>query len=214
MRFFIVRHGETRWNKEGRFQGQIDTDLSEHGLAQGERVASYLSGHPFDAVVSSPLKRALVTGQKIADACGVGTVEIDDRLTEINHGAWEGLLSSEVEASWADVLRRWHRFPDTVLMPGTGGESLRMVQDRSVAAAGDIAEKYSGDVCLTAHDAVIKVLLCHFLGAPLSSFWNFQIANCSLSVVEIQSGKVPRISLMGDAHFLRDGFDLPEQAGL
>ena len=89
-----------------------------------------------------------------------------------------------------------------------------MVQDRSVAAAGDIAEKYSGDVCLTAHDAVIKVLLCHFLGAPLSSFWNFQIANCSLSVVEIQSGKVPRISLMGDAHFLRDGFDLPEQAGL
>ncbi|MDR1471035.1 MAG: histidine phosphatase family protein [Synergistaceae bacterium] len=217
MRLFIVRHGETRWNIEGRFQGQRDTDLNERGLAQGDRVASYLSGHKFDAIASSPLKRARVTGEKIAAACGTERFDVIPGLTEINHGDWEGLLSSEVSERWPRIVDMWHSSPHTVVMPGEGGESLRGVQIRSVSAIGGIAGKYSGDVCVTAHDAVIKVLLCHFLNAPLSSFWNFQIANCGLSIVELRDGIPPRMSLMGDAHFLSDGsgnFDLPEQKGL
>jgi probable phosphoglycerate mutase len=215
MRFFIVRHGETDWNVEGRFQGQQDTELSERGLAQGDRVAAFLAPHKFEAVVSSPLKRALVTGEKIAAACGVGTVEIFPEFSEIHHGEWEGLLSTEVASRWPDLLAAWHASPHTVVMPGEGGESLRDVQTRAVAAAEKIALKYSGDVCLTAHDAVIKVLLCHFLATPLSSFWHFQIANCGLTVVELKEGRSPRMSLMGDAHYLGDdSFTLPEQKGL
>ena len=214
MRLFIVRHGETDWNKEGRFQGQMDTHLSEYGLTQGDRVAAYLAGHSFEAVVSSPLERAFVTAQKIAAACGCRDIEVVDGFTEINHGDWEGLLSSQVEERWGDTLRTWHRAPHTVTMPGEGGESLLDVQTRCVAGTEMLAHKHSGDVCLAAHDAVIKVLLCHFLGAPLSSFWSFQIANCSLSIAELREGKAPRVSLMGDAHFLGEGFDKPEQKGL
>lgn len=217
MRLFIVRHGETRWNIEGRFQGQRDTELNERGLAQGDRVASYLSGHKFEAVISSPLKRARVTGEKIAAACGVKQLDIFPGLTEINHGDWEGLLSSEVSERWPRIVDMWHNSPHTVIMPGNGGESLRSVQIRSVSAINEAAGMYRGDVCVTAHDAVIKALICHFLNAPLSSFWNFQIANCGLSVVELRERAAPRMSLLGDAHFLYDGgggFDLPEQKGL
>ena len=214
MRLFIVRHGETDWNREGRFQGQMDTALSKYGLHQGDKIAEYLAGHKFEAIVSSPLERALVTAQKIASECGCSEIEIIDEFTEINHGDWEGLLASEVEARWGETLRIWHRAPHTVTMPGEGGESLLDVQTRCVAGVEKLARRHSGDVCLAAHDAVIKVLLCHFLSAPLSSFWSFQIANCSLTIAEIREGWPPRVSLMGDAHFLGEGFDKPEQKGL
>lgn len=214
MRLFIVRHGETAWNREGRFQGQRDTALNEKGLTQADKVAAYLEPHSFEAVVSSPLSRARVTGEKIAAACGCQTVELMDELTEIHHGDWEGLLSTEVAEQWPDILKTWHTKPEAVTMPGEGGESLADVQRRAVETSEKIAKKYSGDVCVTAHDAVIKALLCHYTGAPLSSFWNFQIANCSLTIVELREGKPPRLSLMGDAHFLGEGFERAEQKGL
>lgn len=214
MRLFIVRHGETGWNREGRFQGQQDTDLTELGLAQADKAADFLRGHRFDAVVSSPLKRARVTAEKIAAAAGCTTVETAAALTEINHGDWEGLLASEVRAKWPRIIELWHTSPHTVIMPGDGGESLRSVQIRSVRAIEEIAARHCGDVLIASHDAVIKVLLCHFLNAPLSGFWRFQIANCSLTVAELRKNQPARISLMGDAHYLGIGFDLPEQKGL
>lgn len=217
MRLFIVRHGETLWNKEGRFQGQQDTELSELGLAQAGKLAAYLGQQmagKFEAVVTSPLSRAKITAEKIAGACRCEKVEVAHGLTEINHGDWEGLLSSEAQKGWPRVFDLWHTSPHTVIMPGDGGEALRTVQTRTVAAIEELAKKYAGDVCVAAHDAVIKVLLCHFLGAPLSSFWSFQIANCSLTIAEQRNGKAPRVSLMGGAHFLGEGFEQPEQKGL
>ncbi len=102
-------------------------------------------------------------------------------------------------------------------MPGDGGESLRSVQLRSVREIEAIAARYDGadkNVLVASHDAVIKTLICHFLDAPLSGFWRYQIANCSLTVAELRKNQPARISLMGDAHYLGIGFDLPEQKGL
>ena len=216
MRFFIIRHGETGWNVQGRFQGSRDTELNERGLGQSRRTADYLEGHKFDAVVSSPLRRALTLGEMIAGNCGI-KVEIVPAFTEINHGDWEGCLSSEVRERWPQLLKTWHESPHTVVMPGEGGESIRAVQLRAAAAADDLARRYSGDVCVVAHDAVIKALVCHFLDTPLSAFWRFQIANCGLTIVEKITDRAPKMSLMGDAHYLtEDGknFNLPEQKGL
>jgi probable phosphoglycerate mutase len=214
MRLFFIRHGETLWNAEGRFQGRRDTELSEHGLEQGMRAAEFLSNHRFEAIVTSPLKRALVTGELIAKSCGCKTFEIMDGLAEICHGDWEGLLSSEVRRTWPRLVDLWHNAPHTVIMPGPGGESLRSVQLRAADAVEQIEARFSGDVCVATHDAVIKVLLCCFLDAPLSGFWRYQIANCSLTIVELRENLPPRVNLMGDAHYLGEGFDLPEQSGL
>ncbi|MDR3355350.1 MAG: histidine phosphatase family protein [Synergistaceae bacterium] len=214
MKLFIVRHGETDWNVEGRFQGRLDTELSELGRRQGEKAAEYLSGHTFEAVVSGPLKRTLETGGLIAAACGCETLEVMDELAEICHGDWEGLLSDDVQRRWPGLVALWHELPHTVVMPGAGGESLRSVQIRALTAVECIRKKYPGDVCVVTHDAVIKALLCHFLNASLSAYWRCQIANCSLTIAELRDGVPPRVSLMGDAHYLGIGFELPEQKGM
>lgn len=215
MRLFLIRHGETEWNKEGRFQGQRDTALSEKGRAQARKAAAALASHKFEGIVSSPLLRALDTAREICAGGGQGiNIEIIDGLTEINHGDWEGLLASEVREGWGDLLARWHRAPETVTMPGAGGECLEDVRARAIAEVEKIAARYSGDVAAASHDAVIKALLCHYLGAPLSSFWRFQIANCSLTIIELSKGKLPRVSLMGDAHYLGEGFEKAEQKAL
>lgn len=215
MRLFLIRHGETDWNREGRFQGQRDTSLSEKGRAQALKAALGLASHDFQGIVSSPLSRALDTALEISRAGGRSIkVEVMGELTEINHGNWEGLLASEVRERWGDLLAQWQTAPDTVRMPGDGGESLKDVCGRAVAGAEKIAAKYSGDVIAASHDAVIKVLLCRYLDAPLSSFWRFQIANCSLTIVEFSEGKTPRVSLMGDAHYLGEGFEKAEQKAL
>ena len=216
MRFFIIRHGETAWNTEGRFQGQRDTKLNERGLEQSKRAAAYLAGHKFDAVTTSPLERAGILAGMIAESCGA-PVETIPAFTEINHGEWEGLLSTEVRERWPELLEEWHASPHTVVMPGEDGESLRAVQKRAAAATDTLAAKHSGDVCVAAHDAVIKALICHFTDAPLSSFWRFRIANCGLTIIEVTAGKPPRVSLIGDAHYLDESgknFTLPEQKGL
>ena len=113
-----------------------------------------------------------------------------------------------------ELLRRWHTAPETVKMPGEGGESLEDIARRAVPAVEAAAKKYKGDVLLASHDAVIKVLLCYWLDAPLSSFFRFQVPNCSITIVEMKEGRAPRMSLMGDAAHLGGNFESPEQKGL
>lgn len=214
MRFFVIRHGETLWNVDGRFQGQKDTALNEKGLAQAASLAERLTGHSFEAVLTSPLERARKTAEIISSKCVCGHFEIIEALTEINHGDWEGALAADVALRWPDLLDRWHKAPETVKMPGHGGESLADISRRAVPAVEEAAAKYRGDVLLVSHDAVIKVLLCYWLDAPLSSFFRFQVPNCSITVVEIKDGISPRMSLMGDASHLGENFERPEQKGL
>ena len=218
MRFFIVRHGETAWNIEGRFQGQIDTELNEKGLRQAELVAQRLSSKKFDAVISSPLKRALHTAHKITRLSGQDDVMIENALIEINHGDWEGCHADQIEKRWGQLLKKWHKTPEFVTMPGVGGESLNDIEKRSVGFINQIADTYNGDVLLVSHDAVIKVLLCYWTNSPISSFWRFQIPNCSISIVEMPHPNTlfpPRLILMGDVSHLGDSFtQSAQQRGL
>ena len=218
MRFFIVRHGETAWNTEGRFQGQIDTELNEKGLSQAKLVAQRLSGKKFDAIVSSPLKRALHTAREIASTTNHKDIVIENDLIEINHGDWEGCHADQIEAQWGHLLKKWHKTPELVTMPGAGGESLCDITKRSVSVINQIADMYNGDVLLVSHDAVIKVLFCYWTNSPVSSFWRFQIPNCSISIIEMpQSDSLfpPRLLLMGDVSHLVNSFSqLQEQKGL
>jgi len=100
-RIFLVRHGETSWNREGRFQGQIDVPLNDAGLRQADAVANTLKDVPFDRIISSNLSRALRTALPLASRMRLGMgVETDDDLKEIAHGLWEGRTAGEVEAMY------------------------------------------------------------------------------------------------------------------
>ena len=214
MRLLLVRHGQTDWNREGRFQGRMDVPLNETGRREARAVASRLAQIRLDRVISSPLSRALETAKAIAEANLSGPqVDVLDPLTEISHGEWEGLLCDQVMELWPKMLKLWREEPTKVRMPN--GEDLFDVASRVRMALDRIMEDFKGDqtVCVVSHDAVIKVILCSLTEAPLDSFWRFIVPNASLSAA-ILGGPVPKVVLVGDRCHLGADISFSEQRGL
>ncbi len=197
MRILLARHGETPWNAEGRYQGQIDIPLSPVGEAQAAALGQRLRDLPIGRAVASPLSRALRTAELALGEERTRMLDIDPDLQEIAHGEWEGLLASEIDGKDPARLRAWREEPDTVLMPG--GESLRQVLDRSWRGLARAMEGLGRDdtLLLVAHDAVNRVLLCRIMGLPLSRLWSFRQAPTTLNLLEgedIDSLEVVRLN--------------------
>lgn len=184
MRILLARHGETPWNAEGRYQGQEDIALSPLGEAQARALGERLRQVRIDRAVSSPLARSLRTAQLALGPERAAILTTDEGLKEIAHGAWEGLLASEIHASDPDRLRAWRETPHEVLMPQ--GESLQHVFERAwPALARAVHGLGDGDtVLVVAHDAVNRVLLCHVLGIPFARLWGFRQAPTTLNLLE------------------------------
>ncbi len=100
MNVLLVRHGETEWNREGRYQGRTDIPLSAVGVEQVRALGRRLAQVPIAIAAASPLSRARATAEAVVAGRDL-TLEIDDGLAEISHGAWEGKLASDVERSHA-----------------------------------------------------------------------------------------------------------------
>jgi broad specificity phosphatase PhoE len=172
-RVYLVRHGESTWNPTGRYQGRIDTELSELGQQQAELLGARLSAVKLNAVFSSPLQRAHDTAYAIASRHGLAVHEEPD-LTEMDHGQWCGLLKSEVEHKFGPLLQRWYEHPATVDMPG--GESLSQVQQRATTAIQAVIKAWpGGTVAVCTHDVVLKVLVAQVLGLDLDLFWSLRL---------------------------------------
>lgn len=196
-RLLLVRHGETEWNRQKRFQGQIDIPLNENGKRQGVQAAEFLKDVKIDAAVSSSLSRPRETAEIILQHHPDVTLETTDGLKEIGHGSWEGLYDHEIEASYPGMLQRWQQQPETVQMPGDGGETLDQVWERAVSAWKKIVAKYSGQqddtgapvtVLVSAHDAINKAILCHAVGLGPAAFWNFKQGNGAVSIIDYPDG--------------------------
>jgi probable phosphoglycerate mutase len=182
MRLFLIRHGRTSWNARGLFQGGRDIPLDETGRAQAEAMAERLASVPFTAVWSSPLSRARETADLLAFKKGLN-VRLHEGLSEIRHGKWEGLEADIVAQRWPRLFRLWKERPQEVVMPG--GESLEDVQTRALSAMDDLLSSDSDPVAVVSHDAVLKVLLCSWLGLPLSGFRRFDLANASVTGIRL-----------------------------
>ena len=212
MKIILIRHGETTWNIEGRYQGQEDTPLSERGLKQGHLLAEGLRNIPIDLCISSPLQRSYQTCKFCADLHNL-PVTIDDRLTEINHGSWEGVLASDIAKQYPVEFAQWHSQPQLVQMPD-GGESLEDVRRRARAAFDDYAAKYvDKTILVAAHDAVNKAIICDLLGLDMSHFWQIKQDNTCINVLEYNEGSW-RLVLLNSTNHLGFLFSGIEQAGL
>lgn len=211
LRIILLRHGETLWNIEGRFQGQEDTALSERGLAQGHALALALKNISVDAAVSSPLQRSYLTCKMAADEHGI-PVKKDPRLTEISHGKWEGIRADEILQLYPREFALWHTHPEQVQMPD--GESLEDVRRRARAAFDEYTKTYDGKTLLVAaHDAVNKVILCDLMGLGMDHFWQIKQDNCCINVVEYDNGtwRLVNLNVTGHLGYLISGI---EQKGL
>ncbi|MDD9861745.1 MAG: histidine phosphatase family protein [Cyanobacteria bacterium MAG STY2_bin_7] len=184
-RLILVRHGETDWNKAGRFQGQIDIPLNENGRRQAAAARDFLKDIPIDRAWSSTLSRPTETAQIILEAHPDVPLTQIDGLVEIGHGVWEGKLESEIRADWSELLDTWKRAPETVQMPE--GETIQDVWARSVRSWGEIAGELKPEetVLVVAHDAVNKTILCDLLGLTPADIWAVKQGNGGVTVVDI-----------------------------
>ncbi len=184
MRILLARHGETPWNAEGRYQGQIDIPLSHVGEAQASALGKRLHDVDITRAVASPLSRARHTAELALGEARASMLTTDADLQEIAHGEWEGLLASEINEKDPVRLRAWREEPQTVLMPG--GESLDQVLERSWRGFARATEGL-GDhdtLLVVAHDAVNRVLLCRILGLPIGKLWSFRQAPTTINLLE------------------------------
>lgn len=170
-RLLLVRHGETAWNAEHRWQGQTDVPLSEVGEAQAAAVARVVAAAEPVWVVSSDLSRAWVTAKHIASACGL-SVEVDHRLREFDLGTLEGMTLKEVRALTGLARPDWAAY---------GGEDRETFKQRYQAAleeaAGSLAPGETGVV--VTHGAALRRGLVRFLGWPDSTEAGLgSVSNC------------------------------------
>jgi probable phosphoglycerate mutase len=188
-RLLLVRHGETEWNRQTRFQGNIDVPLNDNGREQAGKAAQFLQNVRLDFAFSSPMLRPKETAEIILQYQPNVQLELRDGLREIGHGLWEGKLEAEIEQTYPGELHRWRTVPAQVQMPE--GENLRQVWERAVEAWQSILESVGNQTktgLVVAHDATNKVLLCHILGLAADHFWNFRQGNGAVSVIDYPQG--------------------------
>ena len=187
-RIILIRHGETNWNKEGRFQGQIDIPLNEKGKEQASKASQYLEEIEFTKAFSSSMKRPYETAKIILKNNNIQIEKIES-LVEISHGLWEGKLEEEIKQTWPEMLKNWHEKPESVTMPE--GESIKQVSDRAISAWNLIcnSQQEKDTSLLVAHDAVNKTLICHILGLSYSDIWMIKQGNGGITVIDIFKNK-------------------------
>jgi probable phosphoglycerate mutase len=182
MQIFLLRHGETRWNREGRCQGVSDIELNEVGHRQASEVAERLSGRRIDAVYSSHLRRARQTAEKVGNTHDV-PVKIEPDLRELDHGEMEGLTFLEVRDRFAELIAQWRSEPVRVVLPG--GERLVDVEQRAWSALNRIVESHDEEdsIVVVSHSFPILSMLCRISRTPLNRYRTFHLNPCDFSHV-------------------------------
>lgn len=199
MRLILIRHGETAHNAGGFVQGRADQPLTELGRRQAQALAESLRGEPLAAVIASPLRRAYDTAVPIATAAGLG-VEVEPDLAEMDVGELEGLSGPQMRARYPQVLAAWAG-PDGPALVLPGGESLTQVQARAWPVIERLRAAYDGRaVAVVAHNLVILTLLCRAVGAPLTGFRRFRLANASRSVLDFREDRVLALTINDVCH--------------
>lgn len=179
---YLVRHGRTGWNREEIFRGRADISLDEFGRRQAQAVADSLAGQPITAIFTSPLSRARETAAAVAARAGLD-YRVEEGLTDIDYGAWQGLPDRDVASRYPELYRLWHRRPQEVRFPE--GESLEAVAGRAWPVLQRVATDARGaTVVVVAHRVVNKVLLCRVLGLGLEAFWRIRQDTACVNLVE------------------------------
>lgn len=199
-RLILVRHGESAWNRELRYQGHRDIELSSVGWAQAECLRQRLQKEPLDAVYSSDLRRAAETAALIVRGRGLEPILRPD-LREANLGLWEGLTYAEARAAWPKVAERRRLNPAHTAPPQ--GESLRQVKRRVCAAIEEITRRHPDQtVLIVSHSGPLHALVCALLGLKLKAAWQLRLDNGSITIIDTYpEGAI--LSLFNDVNHLK-----------
>lgn len=198
---WLVRHGETPWNAEGRFQGHYDINLSPEGLHQAYRVAERLaaSRHFFDGLYSSDLQRAILTAKPIAEALHLTPI-YDSRVREIYAGELQGLLRSEMESRYPEFQQAVQHDPWNTKRPG--GESMADVAARVQCFVDDLPD---GRFIVVTHGGVIRAALKIVLKLENGTWRKFQLQNTSITRLVYPEGTALSVGDVGHLEAWAEG---------
>jgi broad specificity phosphatase PhoE len=179
---WLVRHGQTDWNLEGRLQGQLDVPLNDTGLEQARLLAESMRGKVFDALFSSDLLRARQTAEIISSVIGL-PITFDRRLREISQGEVEGMLFSDVILKFENALADRSRNPVDSRLPG--GESVAELASRFKDCMDDIVcLKVKKPVLVVAHGLAIATILCQARDYPMETVYSHIQENATAEIIE------------------------------
>jgi len=187
----LVRHGETDWNRDQRFQGHADPPLNETGREQARTVANELAADRIDAIYTSDLARARETAELIAERAGVPFV-LEPQLREVDVGEWQGLTRAELAQRFPEGMRDWHE-------RGHGwerGETYEQLTERVLAALERIVGRHPGErVVVVGHGGTIRAIRAHVEGATVVDHRRAlpPASNCEVFRIGAENGTLRRL---------------------
>jgi len=204
----MIRHGVTAWNKERRFQGQIDIPLDDEGLRQAQLLGQSMAGAALAAVYASDLTRARQTAEPLASALGLPVVA-EPGLRERHYGAFEGRTWDELQREHAADFARWRAREPDFSLPG-GGETLLALHDRVEATMRALAARHPGaSVVAVTHGGVLDCAYRIATGLGMREPRQHDLLNASINRILFDG---ERFSLVGwaDVAHLRQADDAIE----
>jgi phosphoserine phosphatase len=207
IRILLIRHGETEFNRNHRFQGRIDVPLNPEGVDQAQALARALKNERLAAIYSSPLRRAVETARLVKSFHPSTPFFEEPGLIEMDLGEFDGIEGERWAEHYPDFRKRWLESPAALRMPG--GESLQDVQNRVVETLERIALNYSPEdtLLISSHSFVNRTILCHALGKPLDSFRELRQGNAALNIL-YKEGREIRVEVINDQSHLKKGKDI------
>lgn len=184
---YLVRHGQTEWNLQKRYQGSGDSPLTELGIKQAKALSKKLNGIHFDAICCSPAGRAHTTAQIINADRNLEIAIIND-FQEINVGKWEGCLYEKMKNDNPELYHGFWESPDLFIL--AYGETFSDVAERVHTAFLKIIEENTGKrILIVSHAVTLKSLLNKINGVPLNRFWENKLYQTSLSIIEANNNE-------------------------
>ena len=199
----IIRHGETEWNKTGRFQGHSDVPLSAEGRAQAAMLGKNLSVDHVDMIYASDLTRAMETAAPLAQRFGLEVIS-DTQLRELNFGAWEGRNFNDVNAENPNAMKNFYTDPEQADIPES--EPFPEFQRRVAGRVREIVAQERGKrIVVVSHGASIRILLADILAMPIRSIWHISQLNTAVNKIRFEDDGFAIVTLMNDTSHLRAG---------
>lgn len=197
MEIFLVRHGATDWNLQGRCQGATDLELNETGIRQAQQIAATLANEPIHGIYSSHLKRAQQTAHLISLKHQLA-VQIESDIRELDHGKLEGLTFAEIKENYSDFIQKWRTEPADIQVPG--GERLADVAQRTWNGLSRIVQGHAAaeNVAVVSHNFPILGIICRITGTPLNSYRSFHVDPCGVTRLNYQGGDVWQLTYVNN----------------
>lgn len=200
VRWYLVRHGRTAFNRDNRVQGHSQIVLDEEGLAEAECLHDRLAEVEFVAAFSSDLSRAEQTARIILGSRHI-VLNTSPDLRELNYGLWEGLNVKEIEAEYKDDMSRFMKDDHDFAPPE--GENVSHLIERTGRFLEQIkGQATEGNLLVICHGGSLRGLVVHLLKLPLEFFWSLQVDRASLSLIDVYPNRAV-LNLFNDTSHLR-----------